>query len=633
MQSSEDAIDAVMGELWAQQGYTQPTTISSSPPKQNQTSYKRQLLELSGYPDNGHMAGNHSIWNPYVTCPSNDQILDNQNRLRGPLPTNPQVEIVRRRAFEKFKQDCVEIINRVLGSWGLKLPLPAILEKWHMDAKLAEAQEKSMRKMKHSPTYPLISSTEEIYRLVIADPKHEFRSDPILLAKQATDHFQATLEPEVEKAWTIKLSAQEETTTNKKQATLLPPKAGKKFQQIKRALHKCICEAEETFHHQLRQAVQLAQQQTQQQKQQNGKRRKLPKITRDSETDQYNVTYNGISLRLHGAYFEKLQRLFDRAHDGQSDVAPESFDESLFALLCRYDMLQGAGLQAGVPGRVMDTLLLHFECKMECFASPFNCRYERFTSAFDLDRHFGSLGSFFDLDDNFFVEEGGCFEANPPFCEGVIDAMNDRIRRLLTRSSKALMFVVFVPAWRESKAYQEGLMKNPFLEKHLLLPSGKHWYAEGTQHRRKGSFRPASFDTSIMFYHNDAAKAKWPINSTVIEDLKQAFCDDPGSMKKAASSPSVKKTSAPVDSSRKISTNTRKMSDDVDHNVKKPSRKRKGAEAQYKIGVWTDPRDESSAQLGLLQSLGLTSTEQTTTSTMTTFSESKRTKKQQKSKA
>lgn len=41
-------------------------------------------------------------------------------------------------------------------------------------------------------------------------------------------------------------------------------------------------------------------------------------------------------------------------------------------------------------GDAFDVLLRRFGVKMECFASPFNCRYSRFCSAFrDTDGPFG----------------------------------------------------------------------------------------------------------------------------------------------------------------------------------------------------------------------------------------------------
>lgn len=281
-------------------------------------------------------------------------------------------------------------------------------------------------------------------------------------------------------------------------------------------------------------------------------------------------------------------------------------------MLCRYDMLQGAGLQASVPGRVMDTLLQHLDCRMECFASPLNCRYETFASVFDLDRSFGSLGSFFNLPPSFFAA-GGCFEANPPFCEGVIEAMNHRIHELLDNTATApLMFVVIVPAWKESNAYQKGLLQNTFLTEHLFLTNGTHWYAEGTQHRRKGSFRPASFDTSVLFYQNEPAKAKWPIDDVVLDHLKQAFCEDPGNMDKKSN---VSRESNSVTSVRKrkvvtrndgnqdaaVATSHESTQELPSGENKASSHKTKEKRQNKRLKVRSCPPEESQAQLKLLQ--------------------------------
>lgn len=604
MEASDNAIDSLMGELWEQQGYAgskvESNLSSNSCDKVTAAVYERRLKELDGYPNNHHAAGNHSIWNAQVSAPSNIATLgDERDSLRCRLPTNPQVEVVRRRAFEKFKQDSREIIERVSSSWGLKLPVPAIIEKWHMDAKLAEAQESlHTGTMALTSTLPLISSTENVYHL-LSNGASKKTIDPIMLGKKAVDLFQATLEPEVKKAWVIKQNHASQSQPKKQQQQTLPPKSGKKFQHIRRSLIKIICDTDDMFQKQMLQAVKHECQQIQ--LQQGQKKRKLPKIVLDSEKEQYMVTYAGISLRIHSAYYDKLQRLYDRAHIGGASVDEGSFEESVFALLCRYDTLQGAGLQAAVPGRVLDTLLRHFGCRMECFASPLNSRYERFASAFDLDKNFGSLGSFFDLKDDFFTD-GGCFEANPPFCDGAMNSLNDRIRRLLQHTSKALMFVVFVPAWKDSKAYSEGLLKNGFLEKHFLLPSGKHWYAEGTQHRRKASFRPASFDTSVLFYQNAAARDKWPVGASLIQDLKGAFCENPGSMDKVSLPSSSTKNWRKRPINNKINKSARKSSTST---ALKDSKKRNKPRPLDKKRKLIDSQDEGSAQLDLLHSLGL----------------------------
>ncbi len=104
-------------------------------------------------------------------------------------------------------------------------------------------------------------------------------------------------------------------------------------------------------------------------------------------------------------------------------------------------------------------LLRRFDCRTECFASPLNCRYGRFCSAFsDTDAPFGSLGSFFD-----FHPTEGCFEANPPFTPFLMERMARHMEALLETSEasgegeaekgepkKPLSFIVIIPAWDEA---------------------------------------------------------------------------------------------------------------------------------------------------------------------------------------
>jgi hypothetical protein len=91
------------------------------------------------------------------------------------------------------------------------------------------------------------------------------------------------------------------------------------------------------------------------------------------------------------------------------------------------------------------------------------------------------------------------------------------------------------------------LSSSSYLTKHVLLNQKEdvHYYAEGTQHRRKlhrssdrashgndtgkAGHRIASFDTSVFFLQNDAAKSKWPIVGEDQKLLKNAFAMIPTS--------------------------------------------------------------------------------------------------------
>ena len=54
---------------------------------------------------------------------------------------------------------------------------------------------------------------------------------------------------------------------------------------------------------------------------------------------------------------------------------------------------EGSGLQGSLPVSVFQALKKHFGVTMECFASPLNCYFRQFCSAFaDTDGYFGSRG-------------------------------------------------------------------------------------------------------------------------------------------------------------------------------------------------------------------------------------------------
>ncbi|KAL3804594.1 hypothetical protein ACHAWO_012269 [Cyclotella atomus] len=305
--------------------------------------------------------------------------------------------------------------------------------------------------------------------------------------------------------------------------------------------------------------------------QQDGKRRKgkhnIPKISYESSDSaveyerQATVSFCGIGLRINEGHLDKLRTLFDTTLSrlGCGVEKQQRFSQSLFTLLLRYDALEGAGLQSAIPSDVFRWMSSRFGCCWECFASPFNCWLENnqkldnplgghFGSAFgDTDAVFHSAGSFFDMDFLALARRNGgrCFQANPPFASNFIESMCNRMHHFLSpdcgsvddakerdTAQVPIMFIVFIPAWRESHGWK-ALESSPYLTKHVLIPQKEdHFYLEGTQHRRRkndgkdekhASHRIASFDSSVFFLQNAAAAAKWKLTNEDDQKLKLAF--------------------------------------------------------------------------------------------------------------
>ncbi|GET87655.1 hypothetical protein, conserved [Leishmania tarentolae] len=144
----------------------------------------------------------------------------------------------------------------------------------------------------------------------------------------------------------------------------------------------------------------------------------------------------------------------------------------LFTLLLRYRTLFGEhgynqGPQAAVPPPVMEHLATAFEISAEAFASPLNAQLPQFGSLFpDTDRHFGSMGSFFDLQfggasGNFQGPRSpisahradpppGCHvEVNPPFDTTLLRHMATHLLSCLTRvqeSAQSVLFLIVLPS-------------------------------------------------------------------------------------------------------------------------------------------------------------------------------------------
>jgi hypothetical protein len=202
------------------------------------------------------------------------------------------------------------------------------------------------------------------------------------------------------------------------------------------------------------------------------------------------------------------------------------FLKSLYSCLARYEAIKGAGYQCAVPAIAFDAACdeLGLGTTVECFASPFNCRYRNYCSAFpDLEGRFGSLGSFFD--DQAFFPIAGSFEANPPFIPEVMWAMNDKLERILTHpKAQALSFLVVVPVWGTAGVgYVEQLEASQFAVAKARIAAADHSFCDGAQHKapRTDNLRPSSWDTAVVVLQNAAGARSWPIQG---EQLERTFC-------------------------------------------------------------------------------------------------------------
>ena len=549
-------IFALMDDLSQQQGYQKNEEAATEvKADDHEESSPQQSVQVRMVDDEDEVESlSSSLWNPHARMDSPPS-----PRARTFMETNPMIEVLRRRAFERFKADFRKGMERAHGnstknkgptSLWMDLSVPSLLEKWHFDVKLEEAlffrpNEKTKTDMRqrrssyqqsivqiHATMSRLRSSNEWCDPVLITPPSllHDKKSSKPReqqLQRQNRDAFGEELMFEWTRAWRRRVGNSDRDRELKE--TFQSKKFKRKLSSWKRSINTAAQEVDHLFWTELTKHKTQEATRTISSSSTNRRKRRLPKLLFPS-TETVAVSYTGLSFSLHRSHYRKLQILFDRQNTESESLEEhrDSFVSSLFCLLARYDTIQGAGLQSAVQGPVFDTLLHSYGCKTECFASPLNCRYDRFCSAFpDVDSPFGSLGSFFDYD----FSGGGCFQANPPFVANFILAMCNTINTWLGDSDKnaPLMFVVFVPHWEDTRGWQ-ALQESPHLLRHVRIAQASHYYAEGTQYRRKEQYRVASFDTSIFFLQNSQAKKQWPVTREQIDELQKAFATKPSQL-------------------------------------------------------------------------------------------------------
>ena len=213
-------------------------------------------------------------------------------------------------------------------------------------------------------------------------------------------------------------------------------------------------------------------------------------------------------------HYGKLWSLYRFRKEGK-------FDADVLCLLTRYAALGGHGYQAGLVGEAFEVLHEDLKVACECFASPLNCRYGSYCSAFDdTDARFGSMGSFFD-----FAPKKGSFEVNPPFVPETMMVCVDHITTLLTASEEAglpLSFVVIVPAWSEVRMWK-ALQRSTFLRAHFVVPARAHSFTDGAQHHSVEYHRPSSYDSGVFILQSTKGVDTYPIKETLEDRLIEAM--------------------------------------------------------------------------------------------------------------
>uniref|UniRef100_A0A8C4ZQ71 Phosphorylated CTD interacting factor 1 n=1 Tax=Gadus morhua TaxID=8049 RepID=A0A8C4ZQ71_GADMO len=251
-----------------------------------------------------------------------------------------------------------------------------------------------------------------------------------------------------------------------------------------------------------------------------------PRVELHFENEVACLRYKGEMVKINRGHFSKLELLY--RYSCIDDARFEKFLSRVWCLIKRYQVMfgsgvnEGTGLQGALPVAVFEALNKQFGVSFECFASPLNCYFKQFCSAFpDTDGFFGSRGPFLS-----FRPASGSFEANPPFSEELMDAMVTHFEELLDSSTEPLSFIIFVPEWRDpATPALIRLEASRFLRHQLTVSAYEHEYRSGSQHicKRDEMYYKAVHGTVVFFLQNAAGFAKWEPNAERLAEITSAY--------------------------------------------------------------------------------------------------------------
>ncbi|XP_061584075.1 mRNA (2'-O-methyladenosine-N(6)-)-methyltransferase [Cololabis saira] len=317
----------------------------------------------------------------------------------------------------------------------------------------------------------------------------------------------------------------------------------------------------------------------------------LPRVELHFENDVACLRFRGEMVKVNRGHFSKLELLY--RYSCIDDPRFEKFLSRVWCLLKRYQVMfgsgvnEGTGLQGALPVPVFEALNRHFGVSFECFASPLNCYFKQFCSAFpDSDAFFGSRGPFLS-----FNPVSGSFEANPPFCEELMDAMVTHFEELLEQSTEPLSFIIFVPEWRDPVTPALTRMEaSRFLRHQMNVPAYEHEYRSGGQHlcKREEMYYRAVHGTVVLFLQNDAGFAKWGPTTERLAELTAAY--RPASARSSSLSSPGPAHISPADRD-----SAHKAPDRTQSGVMSPGGHDNGSSSSTSTSTSTSPQDKPAA--------------------------------------
>lgn len=207
--------------------------------------------------------------------------------------------------------------------------------------------------------------------------------------------------------------------------------------------------------------------------------------------------------------FMHLVKMYNMAnfndYERPDPINVRDFYDKVFVLYNRYYAFDSGNNQSSILPVFKKVLKKYLNIKVELFGSAINTS-NRFASLFyDIEKYFGSMGNFFNLD-----IKKGYYEVNPPYENTIIGQVFLKMSEWLSAAQGPLLFFVILPK-RDYRSFDSFKKLAPFVRKIELIPKERFPFLRYDRQLVKSRISPI-VDVVIMIIHNDRID---PVNKTI----------------------------------------------------------------------------------------------------------------------
>lgn len=209
---------------------------------------------------------------------------------------------------------------------------------------------------------------------------------------------------------------------------------------------------------------------------------------------------NEVDLKFDNISIENFLMKYFNEHskiDENTKNIMNNINKYIFILFNRYNCIHSGGNQASILPSFKFFIKKYLNIKVELFGSALNTSCYTYGSVFyDVEKYFGSKGSFFNMD---IIR--GYYELNPPFVFSVIYNMFRKLYLSLEKSKEGLLFIIIIPKSKLDDFKYYNLL-GKYLKYQNILDKNIFPYIQYDINYTNQKIRYI-VNTYILIYHNE----------------------------------------------------------------------------------------------------------------------------------